>query len=83
MSQWWQKRSRRIWLALGYAIAGDVVLLLCIVAAFGFGIATPVGPHYQDLWLELIAGGMVVTLVFTIYRLCPGRPCPGRHPRDG
>ncbi len=65
MSQWWQKRSRRIWLALGYAIAGDVVLLLCIVAAFGLGIATPVGPHYQDLWLELIAGGMVVTLVFT------------------
>ena len=62
MSQWWQKRSRRVWLALGYAIAGDGVLTLCVVAASGLGIWKPT--DHQNVLPALTIGGMVVTLLF-------------------
>ncbi len=62
MSRWWQKRSRRVWLALGYAIAGDVVLTLCYVTASGLGIGKPAGQ--QNIGPALGIGGVVVTLTF-------------------
>jgi hypothetical protein len=31
---WWQKRSRRVWLALGYALACDAVFAVSLVILF-------------------------------------------------
>ncbi len=62
MSRWWQQRSRRVWLALGYAIAGDVVLTLCVVTASGLGICKPV--RQPNIGPALSIGGVVVTLTF-------------------
>ncbi|HUA68180.1 MAG TPA: HAMP domain-containing sensor histidine kinase [Candidatus Saccharimonadales bacterium] len=62
MRLWWQKHSRRTWLALLYATAGDVVLALCVAAAYGLGIWKPA--DHQSALLVLIGGGGVVTLLF-------------------
>ena len=65
MSRWWQKRSRRVWLALGYALAGDVVLTICFVAASSLGIWKPAEHPPQNTLPVLVVGGLVVTLIFT------------------
>jgi hypothetical protein len=57
MSLWWQKHSRRTWLVLLYATAGDVVLALCAAAAYGLGIWNP--EDHQSALLVLIGGGGV------------------------
>jgi signal transduction histidine kinase len=62
MKEWWQKRSRRVWLALLYAAAGDLVLTLCVAAASGLGIWKIAG--HQNALPILIIGGVVVTLFF-------------------
>jgi signal transduction histidine kinase len=62
MNQWWQRRSRRVWLALWFTAAGDALLAVCVVVAF-----------ISDIWkvadqreavLILTTGGAVVTLLF-------------------
>ena len=62
MKEWWQKRSRRIWLALSYAAGGDAVLSLCFVTASGLEILKPA--EHQNILLVVTIGGVVVTLVF-------------------
>jgi signal transduction histidine kinase len=62
MKEWWQRRSRRGWLAFSYAVAGDLVLTLCIVAGHGLGIWQPADHH--NALLALAIGGVVVTLAF-------------------
>jgi len=62
MSLWWQRRSRRAWLALGFALGGDVVLALGVAAGWGLKLwqFTDAG----DAVPVLIFGGAVVTLLF-------------------
>jgi signal transduction histidine kinase len=62
MKEWWQKRSRRVWLALLYAAAGDLVLTLCVAAASGLGIWK--SADHQNTFPVLTVGGVVVTLLF-------------------
>ena len=62
MSRWWQKRSRRIWLALGYTLAGDGIVTLCVVTASALGICKLTAG--QGSLPLLILGGVVVTLLF-------------------
>jgi signal transduction histidine kinase len=62
MKVWWQKRSRRVWLALLYAAAGDLVLTLCIAAATGLGICKPA--DHQNTLSVLTIGGVIVTMIF-------------------
>ena len=62
MNEWWQRRSRRAWLALLYAAAGDAVLVICVVAVHGFGILQSTNHH--NALLALSIGGVAVTLVF-------------------
>jgi signal transduction histidine kinase len=64
MNIWWQKRSRRMGLALVYAIAGDLVLTLCITAASSLGVLKLEG--HPDILSVLIIGGIVVTLLFML-----------------
>jgi signal transduction histidine kinase len=64
MNQWWQRHSRRVWLALGYAVAGDVILMLCGVIVARLGIWKTAERHDQDSLLVLIGGGVGVTLLF-------------------
>jgi signal transduction histidine kinase len=64
MSRWWQQRSRRVWLALGYALAGDVVLTLCIAVLSGLGVWKPAEPPAQAFLPGLIGSGVAVTLLF-------------------
>ena len=62
MNEWWQLRSRRVWLAIWYAVAGDLVLALCVATALGLGIWKPESRH--DLVLMLAIGVLVATLLF-------------------
>ncbi|HUA67389.1 MAG TPA: ATP-binding protein [Candidatus Saccharimonadales bacterium] len=62
MKEWWQKRSRRVWLALSYTAAGDLVLTLGVAAASGLGIWKTT--DHQNILPILIIGGVVVTLFF-------------------
>lgn len=62
MKEWWQKRSRRIWLALLYALAGDLVLILSLIATYGAGIWKP-ADHLNTLAV-LTMSGVIVTLLF-------------------
>lgn len=64
MSQCWQKRSRRIKLAIWHAAAGDTVLSLFIAAASGLGIWKPA--DHQNMLLALTVGGVVATLIFVL-----------------
>ena len=64
MNIWWQKRSRHIWLALGYAVAGDVILALCVAAASGLGIIKLDG--HGNILAGLIVSGVIVTLLFAL-----------------
>ncbi len=64
MSRRWQKHSRRVWLALGYALAGDGVLTLCFVALSDLGIWKPVEQQSPNSLPALIIVGVTVTLVF-------------------
>jgi len=61
VSGWWQRRSRRLWLALGYAVAGDAALGLCATGLAGLGIWKPQG--VQDALAALVISGAVVTLL--------------------
>jgi signal transduction histidine kinase len=58
----WRRRSARVRLALGYAVAGDVVSALCIAAAVGLGVWKP--GNRDDLPLLLALGGTGMTLLF-------------------
>ena len=62
MNDWWQKRSRRVWLAIAYAAAGNIALTLCFFALYGLGIWTP-ADHRNGLSM-LIIGGIIMTLLF-------------------
>ncbi len=62
MSQWWQKHSRRVWLALWFTLVGDSVLAVCTVVAFYSGVLKMTDRH--TALLELVVGGVIVTLVF-------------------
>ena len=62
MNRWWQKRSWRVWLALGYALAGDGVLTLAAVAASWLGLWKSAGQ--PAVWPALILVGVLVTLTF-------------------
>ena len=62
MKEWWQKHSRRVWLALLYAAAGDLVVILCVAASSGLGIWKTAG--HQNALPALVIGGVVVTLLF-------------------
>jgi signal transduction histidine kinase len=66
MSRWWQERSRRVWLALGYALAGDVVLAACAIVLVGLGIWKPAGHPHQASLLACIGGGLAVTGLFIL-----------------
>jgi signal transduction histidine kinase len=62
MSPWWQRRSRRVWLALGFALGGDAVLALSVAAGFGLKLWQFMDP--RDALPVLALGGAVVTLLF-------------------
>jgi len=58
----WQRHSRRLWPALGFAVAGDAVLGLCVIAASLAGVC---GPESADgSWLPITIGGVVATGLF-------------------
>ena len=71
MSQWWQKRSRRVWLALGYALAGDGGVTLCALLLCGLGLWNPAALSAPASLPGLIGVGVVATglFVFTGYVL--------------
>ncbi|MGA3268283.1 MAG: ATP-binding protein [Verrucomicrobiota bacterium] len=60
MKGWWQRYSRRVWLAIWYAVAGDSVLALGAGTACGLGLWKP----DSHLVLMLVAGGAAATLLF-------------------
>jgi signal transduction histidine kinase len=61
MMAWWRKYSRRVWLALWYAAAGDLVLALCLAAVFR--LETWKTADHPALAV-LAAAGIVATLLF-------------------
>jgi signal transduction histidine kinase len=64
VSPWWQKRSRHIGLAVGYAVAGDVILALCAATASGVGIIKLDG--HKNILAALIISGVITTLLFAV-----------------
>lgn len=62
MSHWWQKRSRRVWLAVWHAAAGNSVLALCLLAIYGSGLGKL--SDHRDALSALIIGGVIATLLF-------------------
>ena len=62
MSLWWRRRSRRLGLALGFAVAGDTVVALGVAVAFFSGVwrATKTG----ELFFVLVLCGVIVTALF-------------------
>lgn len=64
MNIWWQKRSRHIWLALGYAAAGNVILGLGAAIASGLGIIKLDG--HGNILAALLFGGVIITLLFAV-----------------
>jgi signal transduction histidine kinase len=71
MKEWWQKRSRRVWLSLYLTVACDTVLALCIFAAHVAGILKFTDRH-ETLPILTTAGGVVTLLVFWIGYLFAG-----------
>ena len=64
MKVWWQKHSRRAWLALCYAAVGDVLLAGCLAAANISGILQFSDTHEI---LPVLAGiSLTVTLLFLV-----------------
>jgi len=68
MSQWWQKRSRRIWLALLLAGAGDAVIAISGVTAFHFGILK-IADSTGIILAMVIAVGATVTFFSVGYSI--------------
>jgi signal transduction histidine kinase len=63
MSTWWQKRSRRVWLALGYALAGDAVFAVCAVILFQLRMWKPAEIPDSASLPDWVGAGMAVTLL--------------------
>ena len=62
MNQWWQRRSRRVWLSVWFTAAGDALLAVCVVAAFVAGVWKVA--DQRETVLVLTIGGVVVTSLF-------------------
>ena len=60
MNEWWQRRERRFYLALWYAVSGDMALALFAVAIHAFGDWTPANVTL----IELMTVGLIATLSF-------------------
>ena len=65
MNLWWQRHSRRVWLAVCFAVGGDLVLVLAIAVASGLGIL-----RFTSLANYLIAEimiGLAASVVFLYF----------------
>ena len=65
MNLWWQRRSRRVWLAVCFAIGGDLVIALAVAVASGLNILRFTSP-VNNLTAEIIIG-LVVSVVFLYF----------------
>jgi signal transduction histidine kinase len=62
MSRWWQRRSRRAWLALWFALGGDAVLTVCLLVAVWLKALQ--FANNSNIPLDLIVGAFVATGLF-------------------
>jgi signal transduction histidine kinase len=65
MNQWWQRNSRRVWLAACFAVGGDLTLALAIAVSWGFNILRFTSPAH-NLAFEIIIG-LGVSLIFLCF----------------
>lgn len=65
MNQWWRRHSRRVWLAICFAIGGDLILVLAIAAASGLNILHLTHPG-NNLAAEIIIG-LAASVLFLFF----------------